>query len=401
MRKTQHSKSLCSIVKRIVAKRSYLLLFVLLTLLFSACAPDANLLGAGSWQASTLPQQHIHALAVDPVHSQTLYAGNVDGTTYRSSDAGQHWTKQSRTSDTTTSLSFLIMTLSGKTLYALADNGLFASNDTAQTWQRVNTSSSGLPIDSYTTLVFNGQKRLYLGTLHHGVFTSSDGIQWKSSNTALPSNVTINELAYDSLQNRLWAATSQGVYRSDNGGAWIALNNGLNVADGVTTIQPAENAGGAATFVYVGTKHGIFRSTNSGSHWEAAGQLLQGVPVQHILVDFRSANAATLYVGTPFGAFRSDDSGQNWRGVAGGLPEHTSVYALVIGANNASQLFAAVNNVYAYPGTGSSITPTRIITLLLVVLLFVMLFLIARRSIRARKTLFKLTNDATANAKSN
>jgi ligand-binding sensor domain-containing protein len=386
-------------VKNIVAKRSYLLLFILSALLFSACTPDANLLGAGSWQASTLPQQHIHALAVDPVHSQTLYAGNEDGTIYRSSDAGQHWTRQGRTLDTTTSLSFLTITPSGKTLYALADNGLFASNDIAQTWQRVNTSLSGLPVDSYTTLVFNGQKRLYLGTLHHGVFTSSDGIKWKSSNTALPSDVTINELAYDSLQNRLWAATSQGVYRSDNGGAWITLNSGLHVADGVTTIQPAANAGGPVAFVYAGTQHGIFRSTDSGSHWVAAGQLLQGVPVQHILVDFRSANAATLYVGTPFGAFRSDDSGQNWRGIAGGLPEHTSVYALVIGADNASQLFVAVNNVYAYPGTGSGITPTRVITLLLVVLLFVMLFLIAQRSVRGRKKLLKSLNDGTKQPK--
>ena len=399
MRKIQHSKFLRVIVHNIVVKRSCLLLLILLALLCSACAPDANLLGAGSWQASTLSRQHIHALVVDPAHSQTLYAGNEDGTIYRSNDAGQHWTKQSRTSDTTTSLSFLTITPSGKVLYALTDNGLFASNDTAQTWQRVNTSLSGLPVDSYTTLVFEGQKRLYLGTLHHGVFTSSDGVQWKSSNTALPSNITINELAYDSLQNRLWAATSQGVYRSAGGGAWIALNSGLNVADGVTTIQPAENAGGPAAFVYVGTKHGIFRSTNSGAYWTTAGQLLQGVPVQHILVDFRSANAGTLYVGTPFGAFRSDDSGQNWRGVAGGLPEHTSVYALVIGADNASQLFVAVNNVYAYPGTGSGITPTRIITLLLVVLLFAMLFLIAQRSVRGRKRLLKSLNDGTQQPK--
>jgi ligand-binding sensor domain-containing protein len=256
-----------------------------------------------------------------------------------------------------------------------------------------------LPVDSYTTLVFDGQKRLYIGTLHHGVFTSSDGASWKPDNTALPSGTAINELAYDSLQSRLWAATAQGVYRSDSGGAWIALNNGLKIADGVMTIQAAANAAGPVGFVYAGTKRGIFRSTDSGSHWEAAGQLLQGVAVRHILVDFRSANAATLYVGTSFGAFRSDDSGLNWRSVAGGLPEDTPVYAFVIGADNASQLFAAVNNVYAYPGTGSGITPTRIITLLLVALLFVLFFLIAQRSIRGRKRLLKYM-DSRQQAKS-
>lgn len=392
MRKIQRRMLLHATVDRVVGRSRPLLVIWLLfaSSLFSACAPDANLLGAGSWQASSLIQQHIHALAVDPLHAQTLYAGNEDGTVFKSSDAGQHWTKQTPISSTPTTLSSLTVNPSGKTLYALADKGLFASNDAALTWQRVNIPSSGLPVDSYTSLVFDGQKHTYLGTLHHGVFASSDGTQWQSISRTLPHDIAINGLAYDTVLHRLWAATSLGIYRSDNEGmSWIALNTGLTILDGVTTIQSPANAGGSTSLVYAGTKHGIFRSTDSGSHWVAAGQLLQGVSIQHILIDFRSTDATTLYVGTPFGAFRSDDSGQNWHGIAGGLPEHTSVYALAIGANNASQLFAAVNNVYVYPGTGSSITPTRVINLLFVVLLFGMLFLIAWRSARRRKTASK------------
>ncbi|GAC1622832.1 MAG: hypothetical protein NVS4B11_17070 [Ktedonobacteraceae bacterium] len=377
------------------SKALFSLLFLVLMLGFlSACAPDTNLLGSGSWQAAGITNQHIHALAVDPNTPQTLYAGNEDGTIFSSRDAGQHWIKQGKVSSISISLSMLTITPSGKTLYALTNTGLFASTNAAQTWKTANTATSGLPADGYTTVTFDEQKNMYLGTLHHGVFMSSgsDGTQWKSINGTLPHEIVINALAFDSTQHRLWAATSLGVYRSDTKGTtWDSLNNGLPITDGVTTIQPAAIAGGASGLIYAGTKHGIFRSTDAGVHWAPSGQLLKGVPIRHILIDFRSTNASTVYVGTAFGAFRSDDNGQNWRGIAGGLPENTPVYDLAIGADKASQLFAAANNVYLFPGSNNGINPTRIVTLLLIFLLFVLLFLIAQRSSKRRKAFLKPT----------
>ena len=241
-------------------------------------------------------------------------------------------------------------------------------------------------------MTFNEQKSIYVGTLHHGIFASntSDGIHWHSINGTLPSDIAINELAFDSSQHQLWAATSLGAYRSENEGTtWNVLNTGLPVTGGVTSLQPAANFGGATGLVYAGTQQGIFRSTDDGVHWAESGQVLQGVPIEHILIDYRSTNASTLYVGTRFGVFRSDDSGQNWSAAAAGFPRSTSVYALAIGADNASQLYAAANNVYLFPGYGSSINPTRVITLLLVLLLFGLLALVAQRSARRRRTLLR------------
>ncbi len=380
------------IVGKACSKALTCLLFALMLVCFSACAPDTNLLGSGDWQASTLTTQHIQTLAVNPLAPQKLYAGNEDGTLFSSSDDGQHWTKQTRISQTPIKLLMLTVIPSGKSIYALTDSGLFASTDAAQTWQTVNTTHSGLPVDGYTTMTFNEQKSIYVGTLHHGVFESnnSDGTHWHSINGTLPSNIAINELAFDSVQHRLWAATSLGVYRTENEGTtWDVLNNGLPITGGVTSLQPATNFGGATGLVYAGTQHGIFRSMDDGIHWAESGQVLQGVPIEHILIDYRSTNASTLYVGTRFGVFRSDDSGQNWSGVAADFPRNTSVYALVIGAENASQLYAAANNVYLFPGYGSSINPTRVITLLLILLFFGLLALIAQRSARRRKTLFR------------
>lgn len=370
----------------------FLLLFMLMFIGLSGCAPGTSLLGSGDWQASTLTTQHIQALAVDPIAPQKLYAGNEDGTLFTSSDSGQHWTPQTRVSSAPVKLLMLSVTPSGKSIYALTDRGLFASTNAAQTWETANTSRSGLPADSYTTMTFNAQKSIYVGTLHHGIFVSStsDGTRWHSITGTLPSNIAIHELAFESTQHRLWAATSLGVYRSkDEGTTWEALNNGLPATGGVTSLQPAASFGGATGLVYAGTAQGIFRSTDDGVYWAESGQVLQGVPIEHILIDYRSTNASTLYAGTRFGVFRSDDSGLNWSGAAAGFPRSTSVYALVIGADKASQLYAAANNVYLLPGYGSSITPTRVITLLLVLVLFGLLALIAQRSARRRKTLFR------------
>ncbi len=372
------------------------LLYTFLVVGLSACGtPGTNLLGSGSWEVSTLSHQHIHALTVLPDTPQVLYAGDADGTILRSSDSGQHWAKRAPISSAPLLLLMLTVNPPGKTLYALTDRGLFTSTDAAQSWQLASTPKSGLPVDSYTTMTFNEQKSMYVGTLHHGIFmnNANGSSHWQAIDGTLPSTIAINELAYDSTQHRLWAATSLSVYRSDNEGAnWDAFNSGLNVADGVTFIQPAASVGGASGLVYAGTKHGIYRSTDAGVHWTESGQVLRGVPIQHILIDFRSTNASTLYVGTRYGVFRSDDNGLNWLGVAAGFPKNTAVYALVIGADKASQLYVAANNIYLYPGTDNGINPTRVITLLLVLVFFGLLALMTRRSITRRKTLFRPRN---------
>jgi len=364
-----------------VALCSILLLFTC-----SACASGTGLLGGERWQASGLTNQHIRALAVDTNNPQVLYAGSAQGSIFVSTDAGQHWTKRSTIAPSLTIVYTLTFNTSGKKFYALTDAGLFVSTDAAHLWNVVR--ASGLPSDSYTTMTFTTGQSEYVGTIHHGVFASNDdGVTWKSASGNLPQSTAINELTFDSTQHRLWAATTTGVYRSDDEGRfWLALDSGLSTAGAINTIQSAAGVGGAAGLVYAGTNHGIYRSLDAGSHWTANGQALRRVSIYHALLDFRSKNASTIYVGTNFGAFGSADGGLNWQGIAGGIPADTPVYALVIGANNASQLYAAADDVYVFPGSNNGISPTRIVSLLLIVLLFFLLYLVARRSLGRRKT---------------
>ena len=72
---------------------------------------------------------------------------------------------------------------------------------------------SGLPTDSYTSVVFdlNAPHIIYVASEHHGVYMSmNDGSSWVALNNGLPSGIIIHSLAFDFVEHLLWAATSHG-----------------------------------------------------------------------------------------------------------------------------------------------------------------------------------------------
>ncbi|MDQ6659526.1 MAG: hypothetical protein M3Z24_01010, partial [Chloroflexota bacterium] len=200
-------------------------------------------------------------------------------------------------------------------------------------------------------------------------------------------NAAINLLTFDSDAHQLWAATSMGVYRSDNQGqTWRALNNGIPSASAIYTVQVMSSSGGAQGIVFAGTDHGFFYSNDAGSHW-IRSDILSKLSIYAILVDFR--RSTTIYIGTSLGAFRSDDNGKSWGGIAAGLSKNQPVYALQLGANDYSQLLAATNDVYLFPGTTGGFTAVRLLPLLFVALFFFLLYFMIMRSRKRRNTLLK------------
>jgi photosystem II stability/assembly factor-like uncharacterized protein len=353
------------------------LLLLLFAFLFSSCSLSHN-----SWQAGTLTQQHIHALAVDGKNAQIIYAGDVDGHIFVSTDAGLHWNERSSLSLSSSTLLSLASDPSSAKLFAATSAGLFVSTDEAHSWNAI--APSRLPDDTYTAPAFTNAPLIYTGTAHHGVYVSDDdGNTWRASSRGLPGSVAISMVSIDTLQHRLWLATSLGVYRSDDEGmSWRAMNVGLPSGVVATVVEPAAAFGGDAALVYAGTTQGLYRSTDLGANWTKIS-VLGTLLVHAILVDFRSKNGTTVYAATNLGAFRSDDGGQNWGGVGAGLPHNAPVYTLAIGATSASQLYAASNNVYLSPGIGNTgIDWTNLLSLIIVVLVFVALFYVVRRELR-------------------
>lgn len=116
---------------------------------------------------------------------------------------------------------------------------------------------------------------VFAGTLHAGVFKSTDrGKTWAQKNNGL-GNFFIDSIAVDPTDgNIVYAGThGAGVYKSDNGGeAWYPVNSGI--ADQTIVYSIAVNPGNN-NLVYAGTRiegteyHGIlYKSDNGGASWK-------------------------------------------------------------------------------------------------------------------------------------
>ena len=369
--------------------RIFRLSFMLVAMLvfLSACASTSGIFAGGSWQPSGLQHQHVRTLAVDPNNVQDIYAGDAENGVFVSTDAGVHWSQHSAGLPLPTAIHALAFDEPGKKLYAATDAGVFVSADAAQHW----TAIGGLPADSFTALAFDlkNAHTIYAGTRHHGVFISTnDGASWSAANRGLPAEIEINGLTFDSDQHQLWTATNLGIYRSvDAGSTWQALNTGLPAAIVVNTVYPAAINGGDQRLVFAGTNHGFFRSQDAGAHWSMSQESLAATNVYAILLDY--SKVTTVYVAIGIGVLRSEDNGQDWGGIASGLPRDRPVYALAFGANGFSQLYAAANDVYLYPGSSGGFDFSRLLPLLLFVVFFYVLYRMARRGRGHRREMLK------------
>jgi len=113
----------------------------------------------------------------------------------------------------------------------------------------------------------------------------------------------------------LFAATSNGVYRSDtNGSLWNRLElDSANVnASLIVCFTVHDNV------IFAGTAGGVYRSTDSGASWTEGDNGLTDHSVTALV-----ASGPTLLVGTFHrGVFRSTDDGQTWTSAGSGMTNH-------------------------------------------------------------------------------
>jgi photosystem II stability/assembly factor-like uncharacterized protein len=112
----------------------------------------------------------------------------------------------------------------------------------------------------------------------------------------------------------MYAGTSRGVYKSQDGGeTWKKTSEGLTAsAVAGLVVDPSD-----ASTLYASTADGIFKSADGGQTWSlilgggSPGSLLQGASLVAA-----PSSPGTLYAWTSAGLFRSDDGGATWRQAA-------------------------------------------------------------------------------------
>jgi hypothetical protein len=227
-------------------------------------------------------------------------------------------------------------------LYAVSSGGgIFASFDHARHWQLASDQLDSqfvedLVVDPHDASV------LYAALASSGIWKSGDrGATWSAgaascghagtrckseSDAGLPPGNphVVLSLAIDPVDSRVvYAGTGGGVYRStDEGATWAAAGADRMGAQEIFVV--AVDAAHPGT-VYAGCA-GFFKSTDFGVTWTRKDRGLPGGLIA--VVDVVAApSSATLYASIGNQVFRSDDGGDSWTAGAGGSEDHLAVAA--------------------------------------------------------------------------
>ncbi|MEM7585148.1 MAG: hypothetical protein AAF560_17295, partial [Acidobacteriota bacterium] len=299
----------------------------------------------------------VHALAIDPVHRETLYAGTHGAGIFKSTDGGNSWQPARTGLQASRIHSLLVDPTLPSTVYAGTASGLYVSLDAGETWRRhpggvwQQASSTGVPPHPNATAAISdlridpSDKLRWVGVSSRGELWRGDAasLDWTPIGLAKDQNFdvvvapeapcgwrgrstgrcracrAIDEaaaLAPTRLRALLpspgnsevaYAASAAGLWRTmDAGATWIQQSLDANVA--ALAYSAAPTGSRPAGSLLAGTANGLWRTTSRGA-WRRDS--LER-PVYALALD--SVLPETLYAGMDGGRIaRSRDGGSTWQ----------------------------------------------------------------------------------------
>jgi uncharacterized repeat protein (TIGR01451 family) len=275
---------------------------------------------------------NIRSLAI---MDSTIFAGTRDSGIFKSVNNGLSWNAVNIGLPPLGSSIIHAIAISGSTIFAGTQNGLFLSNDTAASWTVVNYGA--LSSAEIYSLAINGSD-IFAGT-GSGLYVSSDsGVNWTHLSNGLPVTA-FSALAIDGTN--IFAGTAVGLYIStDYGATWALANTGLP-STGISSLVIN------GTNIFAGSI-GVFMSTNNGANWISVNQ---GLPYVGGINSIAVSGSHIIAAGSGSGIFSSPDGGNTWTMLNNnGIPE---MYFYSLAAND-SMVFAGSNGIYLSTDYGSS-----------------------------------------------
>jgi LPXTG-motif cell wall-anchored protein len=284
-----------------------ILLFLLGFFIFTALPAWA---GINQWTSNGPYGGFIEALAISPnyANDQTVFAGNLDGKVYKSTDGGATWTGVDLGISYQYVYSIAISPnyATDHTVFAGGNQGgVYKSTDGGASWTSVNLPPSSVAISpNYVTdhTVFAGGQG--------GVYKSTDGgASWTVVNSTIGSVAISPNYAMD---HTVFASNSLGVNKSTDGGAnWAVVTTTV----GSVTISP-NYATDHTVFGNGNSQEGLYKSTDGGASWT-----LVTTTVGFVTISPNYAMDHTVFgSGNQEGFYKSTDGGASWNAVDSGIP---------------------------------------------------------------------------------
>jgi photosystem II stability/assembly factor-like uncharacterized protein len=280
-------------------------------------------LAAAAAQARGSNEVDVESLAIDPRNPNVIYAGTW-WLPYKSTDGGQTWRiiKKGMIEDSDI-FAIDIDPRNADHVIASACSGIYETRDAGENWAKVQ----GIPSQSRRTRAILQHPSIagvvFAGTTE-GFWRSGNGGANNSWMVTTSRQLEINSIAvHPRNPNMVYIGTNNyGVMVSNDGGKnFIPSNTGFSgrFVDAIVTDRENANRVYAATINTTTGGGFFFVSTDGGSSWQPS---MRNMPPRligySILQDERDANI--IYLGTNLGVYRSTDRGASWAPIAARKP---------------------------------------------------------------------------------
>lgn len=321
--------------------------------------------------------RNFNSVAVHPTDSDVVYVGTGGGF-IKTIDGGKTWKRYSQGLDRTDVAAVAVDPSNPDVVYltlgeydTIACNhadtdekrkvdcgGVMKSTDGGETWKE---SLRGIGDTLGWVLVIDQKNpsNVY-ASFGHKLFQSKDnGLTWKNifpgDHEDTIADVDVFSFIVDpSDSNILYIGTRSGIYKStDHGRTWEWNNQGLIDSD----IFALKVSSADHNYVYAGTKcgTGMFRSTDGGASWNWINYKLGN---QYIMdIEVMPDNPEEIFITTNMGIYHSTNAGASWNQIKNnhfGYGEgHTHLHGMAIDMKNPDVIYVGGGgDEYAPSGSG-------------------------------------------------
>jgi photosystem II stability/assembly factor-like uncharacterized protein len=291
-------------------------------------------------------------VVIDPANSKNIYVAawnalspNSDGDLFRSRDGGETW-EVVRDLHGKSLRALAIAESDPRTLVAGALDGVFRTRDGGDSWERISPENHAeiKQVESVAIDPANPDV-IYAGTWHLPWKTGDGGQTWQSIRRGVIEDSDVFSIVIDSGRPaNVFISACSGIYRSDSAGEMFSKLQGIPYSARRTRslrMDPADH-----NVVYAGTTEGLWKTLDGGSTWLRMTGL--NVIVNDVLIDPRRPSRVLLATDRA-GVLASNDGGVTFSPSNRGF-SHRQVGALLVDSSDSSLVFAGVLNDKEFGG---------------------------------------------------
>ena len=303
------------------------------------------------------PQLVLDQLLVDSRDSNIIYAsghrGKLAGGFFKTTDGGKSWKeakdlREQAIHAMTQSAANPDMILVG------TKNGVFQSKNSGDDWERIDSASMPLDINSMAVDPKNNST-IYAGTTWRPYKSTDSGKSWKLIKNGMIDDSDVFAITINSKDNdHLIASACSGIYESLNGGEnWKKIQGIPSTSRRTRDLVQHPSVPGT---VYAATTQGFWMSSNGGKTWIMTTS--RTMEVNSIAVHPDEPNR--VFIGTNnFGVLVSTDGGKNFVPTNDNFTSRFT-YSVTPDLTDRSRLYATTQNTstsggfFFYSGDGGA-----------------------------------------------